>query len=91
MTIYIQTPNIVLQYKETIKLVIQDFEFNALCKMMAKISNIWIPEFMLSGIFKKCSLLSDKNSAKSNWEVKFTKFTNNYNGNALKKNWGLVF
>ena len=57
--------------------------------MMAKILNFWIPEFMLSGIFRKFSLLSDKKSAKRNWEVKFTKFTKNYNGNALKKKLGL--
>ena len=59
--------------------------------MTAKISNLWIPEFMLSGIFRKFSLLSDEKSAKTHWEVKFTNFTNNYNGNALGINWGLVF
>ena len=48
---------------------------------------------MLSGIFIQFPLLSDKKLAKSNWKVKFTKFTNNYNGNgnALTKNWGLGF
>ena len=72
--------------KKKLSYYIQDFECNGLRKMMTKISNFWIPEFMLSEIFRKLSLLSDKKSAKSNWKVKFTKFTNNYNGNELKKN-----
>ena len=58
---------------------------------MAKISNFWIPEIMLGDIFRLFSLLADKNLAKSNWKVKFTKFTDIYTGNALKKIWGSVF
>ena len=53
--------------------------------MKAKISNFWILEFMLSDIFSLFSLSADKKWAKRNWKVKFTKFIDIYNGNALKK------